>query len=249
MSATEDPVTLYPSVGPDGKSLLVYAHDLVTPIPPKGMAIVFEDETPGGQRVLPGYYQDLLRKGLLQTKNPRQEVGEAHPALEFAFTAEEQELVDAKRTTMELGESAGEEHARALLKSHGIDALARTLKPSRHEPYAKAFYELWDGGQESWRSHARERNLASAKGAHPYYFKAFDWMFALGARRWAEMLVRGYLDARAGVPFSVPPGVTVPELKQQLALRERRVALGARRVDAYDAGHQLFTQQKDVNHG
>jgi hypothetical protein len=150
-----------------------------------------------------------------------------------------------KAKAIELGERAGEEHAMYVFAQGGIDALAATLRPRDYEGYAKAFYDLWKGGDEAWQQHAIESGLAAAKHAHPYYYKAFDEVFARGARRCAEMLVCGYLDARAGVPIELPQGDTVPEMKRRIALLERRTRLGERPalLAAYETGHKLFTSK------
>ena len=150
-----------------------------------------------------------------------------------------------KLRTINLGEAAGEEFAASVFADGGIDALAKTLKPRPYEGYAQAFYELWEGGDEAWMQRAQERAIGVAKGAHPYYLKAFDEVFARGARRWAEMLVRGYLDARAGVPFDMPDGRTVQELEQRLTLMRRRHTLGPRPalIAAYETGHKLWAKQ------
>lgn len=151
-----------------------------------------------------------------------------------------------KQEAIRLGEQAGEEHVLALYAKQGIDALAATLKPRDFEGYAAAFYERWPGGDESWQEHARVNRLAVEAGADPYFYKAFDEVFARGARRCAEMLVRGYLDGVAGVPFAAPDGNSVEALKAQLALRQLRTRLGERDylIVAYETGHRLATSEK-----
>lgn len=160
---------------------------------------------------------------------------------------------EQKLSTIALGDAAGEEFAAALFREAGIDALAATLKPRLYEAYATDFYQLWEGGEEAWMQRSQERGVANAKGAHPYYIKAFDEVFARGARRWAEMLVRGYLDARAGFPLDLPSGNTVQEAERRLALMRRRHTLGSRPalIAAYETGHKLFSKnpKKEAAHG
>lgn len=156
---------------------------------------------------------------------------------------------EEKARTIELGETAGEEHVLQLLSTRGIEPLAATLQPRPYEGYSTAFYELWKGGPEAWQTFAMEKRLAVQKDAHPHYHLAFDQVFARGARRCAEMAVRGYLDARAGVPHAPTATSGTQMLKQKLAAQERRTALGARPnlIKAYELGYQLFG--KDPRHG
>jgi hypothetical protein len=148
-----------------------------------------------------------------------------------------------KARTIELGETAGEEHAlKILAERDGISKLAATLKPRPYESYSTAFYELFKGGEETWMPYAMGHGLAAERGAHPYYYKAFDEVYARGARRCAEMAVRGYLDARAGVPRVPTAQSGTAMLEQKLACQKRRIALGDRAnlVRAYELGYQLF---------
>ena len=159
-----------------------------------------------------------------------------------------------KQEALRLGELAGEEHALALYAKSGIDALAATLKPRDYEGYAQAFYELWEGGDESWLDHAVAERLAAQKKVHPHHYFAFDMVFARGARRCAEMLVRGYLDARAGVPEHAPlEANAVTALRGQIETLERRMRLGDRPhlLSAYDTGYRLYRSQaaEEGTHG
>jgi hypothetical protein len=159
-----------------------------------------------------------------------------------------------KQDALRLGETAGEEHALALYAKSGIDALAATLRPRDFEGYKEAFDELWDGGDEGWLEHALENRLAGQHGVHPHYYKAFDEVFARGARRCAEMLVRGYLDARAGVPIGAPIETNaVTALRGQIETLERRMRLGDRPhlLSAYDTGYRLYLSKaaEEGSHG
>jgi hypothetical protein len=154
----------------------------------------------------------------------------------------DKQIDTVKAEAIALGELSGEAYAASLYAKEGINAIAATLRPREFEGYAKAFYELWQGGDEQWTELAMKLDLARAKGAHPHYQYEFDVVFARGARRWAEMLVRGYLDARAGVPFDGPTGESIAAMEERIKLRRRRVQLGDRPplIAAYEAGHQLY---------
>lgn len=156
-----------------------------------------------------------------------------------------------KAEAIEIGERAGEQYAMSVYETDGIEALAATLRPGEHEGYAKAFYELWKGGAEPWQDHAYDKELSVDAGVHRYYHRAHDEVFARGARRCAEMLVRGYLDARAGFPLELPKGDGVAEAKARLELLLRRTALGDRPalISAYETGHRLFTASREVPRG
>jgi hypothetical protein len=149
-----------------------------------------------------------------------------------------------KIQAIQLGEAAGEEFALQVFADGGIDALAATLQPRPYESFSAAFYELWGGGPEKWNQIAKERRIAYAKGCPEDFYKAFREVFARGARRLAEMLVRGYLDARAGHPLKVEDDGSVKSIETRLAVQRRRTALGERKalLDAYETGHKLFTR-------
>lgn len=134
-----------------------------------------------------------------------------------------------KRRAIELGEAAGEEAALSAYQAGGIATLANTLQPSRSEGWAAAFYELWEGGPESWQQLAFEQQLAQKASVHPYYVKAFDEVFARGARRTAEQLVVGFLDARAGKPATDAAAC--------------RLGARTRPAVAYRTGHDLGLQK------
>lgn len=151
-----------------------------------------------------------------------------------------------KAKAIELGEAAGEAAAQELYASKGIVGVAATLRPRPFEGYSKAFYELWGGGDEPWLARVQNLGLALKSGAPPYHIKAFDAVFCRGARRWCEMLVRGYLDARAGVPFAVSSDDgSKATLELKLDLLRRRTALGDRSAltEAYETGHKRFTNE------
>lgn len=140
---------------------------------------------------------------------------------------------ESKARAIELGEAAGEDAALGVYRHSGIDALANTLQPSPHERYAEAFYALWKGGAEGWQKMAFGRQLATKAGVgmvviegypDPRNLRAFDQVFARGARRVAEMLVCGYLDGKAGkrAPWAPTRLGTRPKL-----------------IEAYETGYKL----------
>lgn len=150
-----------------------------------------------------------------------------------------------KQEALRLGEEAGEEYALALYAKRGLHALVSTLRPGPHAGYAQAFYELWEGGDETWLEHAMAERLAAQAKVHPHHYRAFDMRFAVGARRCAEMLVRGFLDARAGVSLTAPDGDSVEALRAQLEHRIRRTQLGGRQhpTNAYETGYRLYLSE------
>ena len=158
-----------------------------------------------------------------------------------------------KQDAMQKGETAGEEYALEILKTRGIKALADTLSPRPHENtdgFCDAFFELWEGsgeknGDEFWGDHVIGENLAAKAQVHPYPIRAFDFRFVKGARRCAEMVVRGFIEARAGVDFDAPQGETEEDLKKRLDWTVRRTRLGRRPAltAAYEAGFKLYKSQ------
>jgi hypothetical protein len=158
---------------------------------------------------------------------------------------------EEKLAAMQAGELAGEDAAKRVFRNDGVRGVAVTISPSAvglgGPDYGAQFEALWKwNGEDNWQG--LSLSGGPPKGVHPYCLRAYDESFAKGARRFCEMAVFGYLDAKNGVPFSAE-GDSVEALRKQLELRERRCRLGERDalVWAYEAGFKA--RLKETGHG
>lgn len=92
---------------------------------------------------------------------------------------------DLKAKAILLGETAGEKCALKLFEKGGLGSVAETLID----------------GAETWRPDAKAQNLAQKADVDEDYRYAFYDVFARGARRVAEALVRGESDGVNGRKF------------------------------------------------
>jgi hypothetical protein len=162
-----------------------------------------------------------------------------------------QALREAKLAAIAAGELAGEDAAKRVFRNSGIDAVAKTLGHSglgaAGPVHAKRFVERWGReGDDNWQ------NLAMSgphKDVHPYHVRAHDEAYARGARRFCEMVVRGYLDAELGLTAEGPKGTTIADMERAIEVRRRKSVLGERAnlIWAYEAGHAAF--RKQAGHG
>lgn len=135
---------------------------------------------------------------------------------------------DAKAKAIEEGEAAGEAFAKRCFEEGGVEAMAKTLASETWEE--DALRALFDEGDEVHTHFV----LTASDRVHPYYLKAFCEVFARGARRYAEMVVRGCVDARQGRPCE---GFEADVRKRSLGKRPALIA-------GYDAGHAVGAAEK-----
>lgn len=153
---------------------------------------------------------------------------------------------DDKMAAIIAGEAAGEEAARRVFRNDGVDGIAKTLAPSSVGVYAERFAATWPAGEDNWQGLAFS---SPHNDVHPYHVRAYDEAFARGARRFCEMAMRGYLDARDGLPANGPDGESLADMEKRMEIRRRKCALGERDalIWAYEAGHAAYL--KAVGHG
>jgi hypothetical protein len=130
---------------------------------------------------------------------------------------------EAKAKAIEEGEAAGEAYAGRIFEKEGVAAMAKTLASETWEQ--DALTALFDEGHDVHDLHV----LTASERVHPYYLKAFCEVFARGARRYAEMVVRGAVDGRVGRPVD---GFEAETRKRSLGNRPKLIA-------GYDAGHAI----------